>query len=119
MLPEIRETQKDNYLMVSRTCGILKTHDKPINIENKFMVMAQEREVGKMDKGVAMVFFLFCFVFCFLGPHPWHMEVPRLEVELELQLPAYTTATAKPHNTGSEPHLQPAPQLMPDPQPTE
>ena len=23
-----------------------------------------------------------------------HMEVPRLEVELELQLPAYTTATA-------------------------
>ena len=21
---------------------------------------------------------------CFLGPHPWHMEVPRLGVELEL-----------------------------------
>ena len=34
--------------------------------------------------------------FVFLGPHPWHMEVPRLEVELELQLPAYTTATAMP-----------------------
>ena len=30
-----------------------------------------------------------------LGPHPWHMEVPRPGVELELQLPAYTTAT--PH----------------------
>ena len=30
----------------------------------------------------------------FLRPHLWHMEVPRLEVELELQLPAYTTATA-------------------------
>ena len=29
--------------------------------------------------------FLF-FVFCFLGPHPWHMEVPRLGVQLELQL---------------------------------
>ena len=26
--------------------------------------------------------------------HPWHMEVPRLGVRLELQLPAYTTATA-------------------------
>ena len=25
------------------------------------------------------------FIF-FLGPHPWHMEVPRLGVELELQL---------------------------------
>ena len=32
----------------------------------------------------------------FLGPYPWHMEVPRLGVELELQLPAYTTATATP-----------------------
>ena len=30
----------------------------------------------------------------FLGPHLWHMEVPRLGVELELQLPAYATAIA-------------------------
>ena len=21
------------------------------------------------------------FIYCFLGPHPWHMEVPRLGVE--------------------------------------
>ena len=27
-----------------------------------------------------------------LGLHLWHMEVPRLEVESELQLPAYATA---------------------------
>ena len=34
---------------------------------------------------------------CFsLGPHPWDMEVPKLGVELELQLPACTTATAAP-----------------------
>ena len=33
---------------------------------------------------------------CFLGPHLWHLEVPRLEVTLELQLPVYTTATAMP-----------------------
>ena len=32
------------------------------------------------------------FFFFFLGPQ--HMEVPRLGVESELQLPAYTTATA-------------------------
>ena len=37
---------------------------------------------------------VFCFVFFKLGPHLWHMEVPRLRVILELQLPAYTTATA-------------------------
>ena len=34
------------------------------------------------------------FVCLFLGPHPWHMEVPRLRVDSELQLPASTTATA-------------------------
>ena len=31
-----------------------------------------------------------------LGPHPQHMEVPRLGVESELQLLAYATATATP-----------------------
>ena len=34
------------------------------------------------------------FVF-FLGLQVWHMGVPRLGVKLELQLPAYATATAK------------------------
>ena len=37
---------------------------------------------------------IFLYFFVFLGPHSWHMEVPRLGVELELQLPACTTATA-------------------------
>ena len=35
----------------------------------------------------------FFFFFVFLGLHLWHMEVPRLGVKTELQLPAYTTAT--------------------------
>ena len=34
--------------------------------------------------------------FSFIGLHPRHMEVLRLGVESELQLPAYTTATAMP-----------------------
>ena len=38
--------------------------------------------------------FFLSFFFFFLGPHPRHMEVPRLGVESELQLPAYATATA-------------------------
>ena len=38
---------------------------------------------------------LIYFIFCFLGPHLQHMEVPRLGVESELQLPAYATAAAK------------------------
>ena len=39
----------------------------------------------------------FCFLlFAFLGPYSWHMEVPRLGVESELQLLACTTAIATP-----------------------
>ena len=34
------------------------------------------------------------FYFCFLGPYLQHVEVRRLGVELELQLPAYTRAMA-------------------------
>ena len=34
--------------------------------------------------------------FSFLGPHTWHMKVPRLGVESGLQLLAYATATAMP-----------------------
>ena len=39
---------------------------------------------------------VFLFVFIFSWLHLWHMEVPRLGVESELQLQAYTTATAMP-----------------------
>ena len=38
--------------------------------------------------------FIGCFCFVFLELHLQHMEVPRLEVELALQLLAYTIATA-------------------------
>ena len=38
-------------------------------------------------------FVLFCFV-CFLEPHVWHVEVPRLGVKSELQLIGTATATA-------------------------
>jgi len=34
------------------------------------------------------------YIFFFLGPHAWHLEVPRLGVESELYLPGSTRATA-------------------------
>ena len=44
-----------------------------------------------------LIYYLFfVFSFFFLEPNPRHVEVPRLGVELELQLPAYTTASATP-----------------------
>ena len=42
------------------------------------------------------IFFAFIFYLFFLGPHSWHMEVPRLGIKPELQLPVYTTTTAMP-----------------------
>ena len=39
---------------------------------------------------------------CLLGPHLQHMEVPRLGVKSELQLPAYTTAIAMQDLSASE-----------------
>ena len=58
------------------------------------------------------------FFFFFSGLHLWHMEVARPGVERELQLLAYTTATAVPD---PEPRLRPIPQLTakPDPSSTE
>ena len=38
--------------------------------------------------------FVVVVVFCLSGPHLQHMEVPKLGVKSELQLPAYTTVTA-------------------------
>jgi len=52
--------------------------------------------------------FLSFFLFVFLGSHQWHMEVPRLGVKSELQLPFYATATAMPD---PKPRLQPTPWL--------
>ena len=49
-----------------------------------------------VDIYVSFMDYIFFFFFVFLGPHPRHMEIPRLGVTLELQLPAYTTATSTP-----------------------
>ena len=47
--------------------------------------------IQHLEKEVWLWLFFFPL---FLGPHPWHLEVPRLGVESELCLPAYATATA-------------------------
>ena len=38
-------------------------------------------------------FFIYLFIYLFLGPKPWHMEVPGLGGQIRTALPAYTTAT--------------------------
>ena len=62
-------------------------------------VMVTER---KFSSRTQIFFFLFI---AFLGPHPRHMEVPGLRVELELQLLLYTTATAPATTTWDPSHV--------------
>ena len=45
---------------------------------------------------INLQFFCLFFFLAILGLHLWHMEVPSLGDELELQLLAYTTPTARP-----------------------
>ena len=49
-----------------------------------------------------MFYYLFIY-FCFLELHLWHMEVPRLRVESQLQLPAYGHSHS---NAGSLTHWE-------------
>ena len=58
----------------------------------------------EMERESLSLLFIYLFIFCFLGPHLWHMEAPRLGVKLELQLPAYTTATWDPSHVCSLHH---------------
>ena len=48
---------------------------------------------GPQELWITVILFFF-FFFCLLGLHMQHMEVPRLKVELELQLLAYTSAVS-------------------------
>ena len=55
---------------------------------------SNEAFVKLKDEGFFCFLFFLFFLFCFSGPHPRPMEVLRLGVKSELQLPVYTTATA-------------------------
>ena len=58
--------------------------------------------------------FFFLSFLSFLGPHPWHMEVPRVGGLIR----AVAAGLRQSHsNVGSELHLQPTPQLMATPDP--
>ena len=54
----------------------------------------QAGQVSAPEHTRAHCMLIFGLRFCFLELHPWHVEVPRLGVEGELQLQAYARATA-------------------------
>ena len=72
------------------------TYTTPAAITGSFNPLSQAGDtcLHRYPSHWSQIFFF--FFFCFLGPHLQHMKVIRLRVELELQLPAYTTAMWDP-----------------------
>ena len=62
----------------------------------KQLVIGESEFNHKFACLMVLKLFPFFFLFFFLGPHVKHMEVPRLGVKSQLQLPAYATAKAMP-----------------------
>ena len=67
----VKETS-DIYSEDEKICGVLKG---PSGVR----VTEGIRMAGRCLSFLLLFCFLF-FFFVFLGPHPWHMEVPRLGV---------------------------------------
>ena len=75
-------------------------HEAAIRQTRQGLVLPVSKRKGRATSVYLFSFFLLLFFFflsfIFLGLHLRHMEVPRLGVQSELQLPAYTTVTATP-----------------------
>ena len=82
----------------SHTCGMWKFLHQRSNVCHSSDPSYSGDYIGSLTcramRELLKSLFIFCVSFVFLGPHLRHMELPRLGVESELKLPAYTTATA-------------------------
>ena len=81
-VPQVRQLSKEPMLSGSQWA------------RSNFLSQENPLQLTKTNnhQHLSRVWKVLCFV-C-LGPHPWHMKVPRLGVKSELQPLAYTTATA-------------------------
>ena len=89
--PLIHNGTPPNYVLIS----VFVVRFKKVSTNNAsmkyiFFLISTDMYIFSFKNDI--ILFLFYF-FAFLGPHPRHMEVPRLGVELKLQLTTYTTAT--------------------------
>ena len=58
-------------------------------------IRSNTHKIALSNPNTYFILFIYLFLsFVFLGLHSWHMEVPRLGVELELWPLAYATDTA-------------------------
>ena len=84
--PECRLTHflvMDSSVPLSLLCQLLSSQTPVLSIITSFFLYLLLCSFIKCFDPVAF-YYLFIYLFVFLGPHPWHVEVPRQEVELEL-----------------------------------
>ena len=80
-------------------CRYLKCYSKQLSLDAMNNAEAPKSFKQSSDN-IQSPFYLFIFILLyflslvFLGPHPCHMEVPKLGVQPEMQPPAYARATA-------------------------
>ena len=83
-------------LGTSMCCGCSPKKRKKKNARSWSVGKSTEKKPTEVDQTKACPRWrnenLSFYLFIFLGPHSWHMEVPRLRVESELQLPVFTIA---------------------------
>ena len=86
-LKERQSSTDEMFEPLKQTIELLKTYDQEL----------PETVFKQLEVSAKFMFsFFFLFFFCLLGLHMQHIEIPRLGVQSELQLPAYSIVTATP-----------------------
>ena len=69
---------------------IIHCHQFLENLSGDILCIYQIALILCHIQSVFLPFIIYLFIYLFLGPQVWHMEVPRLGLESELQLLTYT-----------------------------
>ena len=91
------QKENGNYIMYARATSGDKLNNNKFSlcsIRNISQVLEKKRNNCFVGMYIFPPFYYEHIFFClfFLGPHLWCMKIPRLGIELELQLQAYATA---------------------------
>ena len=87
------------YRLYPKAPEAVETTDKVLGEDAYFLMVKDFRDIWatkqKVPSEVLGKLFLVFFLSFFLGPHLWHMEIPRLGVKAESELQLLATASVR------------------------